>query len=69
MDSREKIEVVLKIFIIFLGILLVLSVLNGAVTAYMTIGALSFTYIFIHYWEKRFLAKKKREVNEIKNRS
>ena len=56
--DRQNIETILTIVIVFLGFLLILSMLNGAVTAFMSIGALSITYIFVHYWERQFLRKK-----------
>jgi len=55
MILREKIETILTIVIVFLSTLLVLSIFNGVVTLFMVAGALGVTYIFVHYWEKRFL--------------
>lgn len=58
--KKQEIEAILKIVCVFLGSLLFLSVLNGRVTSIMIIGSLAITYIFVHYWEKRFLAKKQK---------
>lgn len=62
MSVREVIDVVAKIISVFLGTLLLFSILNGDITIFMVIGALSVTYLFIHYWEKRFLAHKNDKV-------
>jgi O-antigen/teichoic acid export membrane protein len=58
MDKRKQIEIILRIIIIFLVSFLLLSLLNGAVTIHMAIGGLTFTYIILHYWEKRYLKQK-----------
>ncbi|PID51941.1 MAG: hypothetical protein CR972_04545 [Candidatus Moraniibacteriota bacterium] len=66
--DKKNIEIILTIFIVFLGSLLIFSVVNGKVTVFMIIGALSVTYIFVHYWERQFLKKKyKDEIKQEKN--
>lgn len=64
--KKHEIEAILKILCVFLGSLLLLSVFNGKITIFMVMGALSITYIFVHYWEKRFLVKKQKAKSEIK---
>jgi hypothetical protein len=66
MDIRKKIYAVLKIVIIFLSSLLFLVILNGKISLFMIVGALSITYIILHYWEKRFLAIKKINKTKVK---
>jgi len=62
MKIREKIEIILKIIIIFLSALFVLSVSNGEVTLFMILGALGVTYIFVYYWQKRFIALQQKKI-------
>ena len=62
MSLKQKIETILKIIIVFLGALLALSVFNGEITLLMIIGALGVTYIFVHYWQKRFVIAQQTEV-------
>ncbi|MFA5986495.1 MAG: hypothetical protein WC819_04090 [Parcubacteria group bacterium] len=57
--TKQEIEAMLKIISVFLGTFLLFSILNGSVTIFMTMGALSVTYLFVHYWEKRYAKKKK----------
>lgn len=58
MSLREKIDAIAKILSVFLGTLLFFSILNREITLFMVMGALAVTYLFVHYWEKRFLAQK-----------
>lgn len=67
MTISQKIEVVCRIVIVFLVILLIFTILNGVVNMYMTIGALSGTYIFIHYWQKSYKKRQKNLKSEIKS--
>jgi hypothetical protein len=62
MTLKEKIEVILIMVIIFLSALFIFTVINGGLSIFITIGALSLTYIIIHYWEKRFLKKKQQRM-------
>lgn len=62
MDHREKIEIILKIVIVFLSALLVLSIFNNGVTPFMVVGALGVTYIFIHYWQKRIITLQQKKM-------
>jgi len=62
MKSQEKIEIILKIIIVFLSALFILSVFNDGVTLLMTIGALGVTYIFVHYWQKRFVIAQQKKI-------
>jgi len=61
MKNQEKIETILKIIIVFLGALLILSFLNSKITLFMIIGALGVTYIFVHYWQKRFITAQQKK--------
>jgi hypothetical protein len=54
MSSKQTTEAIMLIVNFFLGVLLLLIVLNGGLNSFMIIGALTSTYIFVHYWEKRY---------------
>ncbi len=62
MTVKQQAEVILRILIIFLSALFILSIVNGGITLFIVIGALSVTYLFLHYWEKRFLSKQHKKV-------
>ncbi|HIP50312.1 MAG TPA: hypothetical protein EYG99_02575 [Candidatus Pacebacteria bacterium] len=62
MDNKQKVEIILKIVIVFLGALLVLSVFNGGVTLFMIVGALGVTYIFVYYWRRKIIALQQRKI-------
>ncbi len=62
MSLKQKIEIILKIVIVFLSVLLLLSLLNGGVTLYMIAGALGATYIFIYYWRRKIIILRQKKI-------
>ena len=62
MSFKQKVEIILKIVIVFLSALLVLSILNGTITLYMIAGALGATYIFVYYWKRKIITLQQKKV-------
>lgn len=60
MFDKSVVEAVLVIIIFFLSVLLLFVILGQDVTLHMIIGALASTYVFVHYWEKKYHKTKKK---------
>ena len=63
--TRQQVELILQIIIVFLLAFLLLSWLTGGVTLYSAVNGLVITYIILHYWERQYLKKKQQKKHKI----